>query len=308
MGLGYRFHNFGSNQLAVFINSSGIGATLAVDPGTTGDLTATQATYWLSSYGDAHVTVEPLINTLWSGIAMSPMSYVIQMASQENATLVGTFFSASGVALIPPGTSDAVVSVSASSDPETVGYLLFGTDSMWVDAVEFRGVLQGGPMLVVEGSPAANGSTPETGYIPLSYGLTIQPGPVILGPNGVEQPARNTGTCIEPAAQIWDSVITDETPQFVDIDVSGAGLTRLFVQWNPNGEPNSDLTVTAYPISYTNDSTLIVSANATVQETFFLPTGTSTNHIELDPGKYRVNFSTSQTYEIAVYVYLQRFL
>jgi hypothetical protein len=242
-----------------------------------------------------------------SGVARSPLSYVVQMAAAENATLVGTFFSAGGVALVPPGTSDAVVSVAATGDPETLGYLLFGSSAVWIDAVEFRGVLQGGPLLVVEGSPACNVGTPETGYSPLSYGLIVAPGPVILGPKGVEQPARNTGTCVEPASTVWDTELSNEMSQYVDIDVSGAGMTRLFVEWNLGSGESGDLTVAAYPMCFPNDRSAKVSGNANVQETFFTVESQNTNHIELESGKYRIVFSTTQSYGIGVWIYLQRF-
>lgn len=307
-GLTYRIHNFGANTVNVYSASSSGSAIVSATSNSTGDFTSTQTTYWLEAVSsDAYVVVEPLITTMQSGIAMSPLSYVVQVASAENATLIGTFFSASGVALVPPGATDAVVSVYIGGGPETIGHLLFGNNSMWVDAVEFRGVLQGGPILVVEGSPASNVSTPETGYTPLATGLTIAPGPVIIGPNGTEQPARNTGTCGEPAASLWDTVITDETPQYYDIDVSGAGMTRLFVQWFLSSEENASLTVSAYPIFYLPESPAFVSANPNVQETFFSSVTTSINHVELETGKYRIFLSTSNSFEISVFVYLQRF-
>lgn len=306
-GLNYRVHNFGTNSAYVYTATSGVAPLISISAGATADFTSTQDTYWLEAYStDAHLLVEPLITTLWSGIAMSPLSYVVQMASAENVTFVGTFYSAGGAALVPPGATDAVVTVAATADPETLGYLMFGTDSMWVDAVEFRGVLQGGPVLVVEGSPAANVSAPETGYSPLPNGLTIQPGPVIIGPNGVEQPARNTGTCVEPTAALFDTNISKEVSFPYDVDVTGVGLARVYVEWFLNSESNGDLTISAYPMCYPGDADPKVSSNPGVQETFFLTEGGAVNHIELDPGKYRLVFSTEQTQDIYCFAWVQR--
>lgn len=307
LGVTYRFHNYGSSQLQIYPVASSGSTVAVVNVGTYLDYAPTQATLWLANQDNvsSRVLVEPLVTAMHSGVSMSPLAFVLQ-SGVEVAQLTGSFFGADGAILTPPGLTDAVVSFSVNSgSAETIANLLFSGSAIWVDAVEFRGVLSGGPVKVVEGSPAANVTTPVTGYVPVANSVVIQPGPVILGPNGVQQPSLSVGSCSECFGAFISSGLQYPDIIFEDIDVTGAGLARLFIRWG-NPEAAGDLTVSVYPICYPITDDPLVSTNAVVQESFTAGEEIVINHVEIEPGKYRVVFSTTTEAILDVTGFLQR--
>lgn len=316
----YRVKNYGTMSLQFFSIASGSGAgdpfvNLAGGSSTTFTSPHSIAYLRYDTNVEGSFELEPLLTETKSGAQVSPLAFVMACANDiDFSLLVGTFFNSNGQPLIRDGDTTALQRIPIYATPKTLGRHMFDEeDPMWADAAEFRGVLYGSPVRVTEGSLSCNptDSSDVAPYEPEKGSLLIYPGTVRLGPNGVDQSSRVTGYCVEPHAVASDS-ISDGYPVSYDYDLSGSTLTRLFIKAAlEEGDSNASYTVTAYPVTLPVDVNItdpLVSSNPTLQETFAFETGPIVNHVELDPGNYRIEFSTTHEEQIALEWYFQRIL
>lgn len=231
----------------------------------------------------------------------SPLGFVLKATDAAPRRLIGSFYAMDGRRL---GDNNVVTySLAPSTTAKSIGDLVahYGSPGTpyhaWADCAEFRGVLIGGPLLLLDGNgPAVPIATED----PKEGGLRLNPGPVILGgPSGVWQPALGPGYTDPPVTGTSVSNISvGSSATAFDIDVTSSVMASLFVKWTQTFATNSvrNMRVQAYRKATTLDATPVTytSQISSIDEVFTLTdagSNTFTAHIELDQGLYSVVLS-----------------
>ena len=298
----YRIRNVGApGSPSVNVSATGF-TTVSVGAGNSADIvitTANELGLQVAS-GATSVIIEPVYDTLEIGQIRSLMAYVLKATDGQTRRLIGTFIGRDGRELLT-GNGLAFVSMTPNQTAQPLGNLLLTRvspdtgDRIWADSYEFRGVLHGGPVEVLPGSPDATIAGASAGFTPPTGTSQIYPGPVILGGSTtVWQPSTGPGFTGPPVAPSASTTITVGTPGTAFIDSSSSPVTPLALRWAPSSSAAGSLRVQAFRRFAALDGTTWVSTIADVDETF--PTATTasqTVHVELGQGLWDVTFTAT---------------
>lgn len=300
----YRVVNLGGNTVDVYEDSAsgplldsidGLGAAKSF---TLGDNTSALFLRASTSGQTTQVIVQPVLSEVVAGIIRSPLSYVLKCPT-GSAKFIGSFYSRDGRELRDSGDNSSF-EISVSTTAKTLGEAFLARTSppspnlLFADAFPFIGVMYGDPVSVMPGSLQANttGSTPSS---PISNGLTIFPGPVVLGGvNRVAQTSSGPGFTNYPFASsalssssTSGTISSGQKSTVVNLDVRSAVIGILAVRCTR--ATGLSIRVQAYRRFVALDSTEWVSDVAGYDETFSADgtSGTFTGYVELDQGLWQ---------------------
>jgi len=253
-------------------------------------------------------------------VPRTPLCALLKSTDSAPRRLIGSFYGSDGRLLKSGTTTQFALDITDTA--QALGNIVLSRPNppspnhLWTDCQEFRGVLVGGPVLIVEGDHIAN----ATGTISSGSVSKIYPGPVVLGGSpGIWQPATNPGYMDPPVTATSVSSISpgSAASQFT-IDITSSVLASLFVSWTQTYASGSvrSLRIRAYRKAVTLDATplTVTSQIASVDEVFTLidtASNTFTAHVELDQGLYSVELSVpsgaNAVHATSINWYLQRY-
>ncbi len=245
--------------------------------------------------------VEPLITTVEEGYRRSPLTHVLKATDSVARELTGMFFGVDGRELLS-SQGNAIFTMNPTNSARSLGQLLLNrpgtgvnaSDRLWVDAVEFRGALSGGPVLVTPGSTFGSAITlpnPSATYDPLLGGLVINPGPVVLGGRDVvSQPATNAGWFDPGSATTSIGTINAGSSASVVVDASSCPLSAFYFVCTPSTNTGSiRITAARRVVPLATGAGTFNSSVLSIDETFTITAASEqTVHIELDQGLWQV--------------------
>lgn len=290
-------------------------------------------TVYLESSADSSAVIIPIYSNYETSIRRSPLSFIMRSTGGQQRRLVGTFIAADGRELLDKdGNAQYRIPIS-TTDRTLYDHFLnrtspASTEPAWADAVEFRGVLYGGPVLVTPGNTETQNTTVPNAYKPVGGAVLLSPGPVVLSTlTGAYQPATNPG--------FYDIPITDDTlpaaPTLQAGDGAGSaaniGTTEMEVDFTScalgicffrftHGATAGTLTIRAQrmiralePKPTMTNIAVWKSPVYSVEEVFSWTATSATDyaHIELDQGLWLVSLAVTGVNLTAVSLMTQRF-
>jgi len=305
----YRVRNLGSVNTVV---SYGSGPTLENVPA--GSILDTSfgnngSFKMKASSGTTQVAIQTLFDGTEIAFRRSLLNYVLKATDAQERRLVGTFYGRNGRELLSSA-GGFVLTLNPTTTVNTLGTLYLtrpgaaanGADKLWADAYEFRGMLLGGPVLVIPSSPASTTAPPTPPYDPPIGTEVIRPGFVILGGQSrIWQMADSPGITLPAPRPESIPTIPVNGQQAIAVDNSSSPVGVLAFRWDVTAGTTGLVKVVAKRrmTAIETSSTILTpttwfSEISDVDESFVTTGGaTKTVHVELPQGMFDVTISAT---------------